>query len=149
MPDTPAQRAPRCIDKKLDAVGWLVRGYEELDLPAGAGIAVSEFPMAPTLGVTDYLLYLDRKAIGAIEVKESVPLSVVESESAKYPSGLPARHRPSPFLSESDGSATHSTNGLDPIPRGRRPRFFQARGPSRLDRATDPVGCPTSADTVA
>ena len=42
---TPEQRARRGIDANLAAAGWLVQSREELDLEAGRGIAVREFPM--------------------------------------------------------------------------------------------------------
>jgi hypothetical protein len=45
MPETPEQRARREIDAKLIASGWLVQDRDDLDLTAGRGIAVREFPM--------------------------------------------------------------------------------------------------------
>lgn len=62
MPETPEQKARREIDADLIAAGWLVQNREELDLTAGKGIAVQEFPMKSGFGFADYLLYLDRKA---------------------------------------------------------------------------------------
>lgn len=113
MPETPEQKARREIDADLTAAGWLVQGRDELDLTAGRGIAVCEFPMKSGFGSADYLLYLDRKAIGA-----------VEAQSAKYaaglPDNLPAPSRPLPFLFGANGYVTYFTNGLDPIPRSRQ-----------------------------
>ena len=43
-PETPEQRARRAIDANLEAAGWLVHYLYELDLSAGRGIAVREFP---------------------------------------------------------------------------------------------------------
>jgi hypothetical protein len=40
---------------------------DALDLTAGRGIAVRGFPMKSGFGFADYLLYLDRKAVGAVE----------------------------------------------------------------------------------
>ena len=124
MTDTPEQRARRDIDADLEAAGWLVQNRDDLDLTAGRGIAVREFPMKPGFGFADYLLYLDRKAIGAIEAKAEGTLTGVEAQSAKYaaglPDNLPAHHRPLPFLFESNGSVTYFTNGLDPVPRSRQ-----------------------------
>jgi len=80
--------------------------------------------MKSGFGVADYLLYLDRKAIGAVEAKAEGTLTGVEAQSAKYaaglPDNLPAHIRPLPFLFESNGSVIYFTNGLDPIPRSRQ-----------------------------
>ena len=74
-------------------------------------------------GAADYLLYLDRRAIGAVEAKAEGTLTGVEPQSAKYaaglPDNLPAHKRPLPFLFESNGEVTYFTNGLDPAPRSR------------------------------
>ncbi len=124
MSETPEQLARREIDADLIAAGWLVQSRNELDLTAGRGIAVREFPMKQGFGFADYLLYLDRKAIGAVEAKAEGTLSGVEAQSAKYaaglPDNLPAHKRPLPFLFESNGEVTFFTNGLDPVPRSRQ-----------------------------
>src|SRR5438093_10217538 len=124
MPETPEQQSRREIDTQLAAASWIVQSREELDLTAGRGIAVREFPMKSGFGFADYMLYLDRKAIGAIEAKAEGTLSGVEAQSAKYaaglPDNLPAHKRPLPFLFESNGSVTYFTDGLHPIPRSRQ-----------------------------
>src|ERR1700682_6302847 len=124
MPKTPEQKARREIDADLTAAGWLVQGRDDLDLTAGRGIAVREFPMKSGFGFADYLLYLDRKAVGAVEAKAGGTLTGVEAQSAKYAAGLPdrlrAHRRPLPFLFESNGSVTFFTNGLDRKPRSRK-----------------------------
>jgi type I restriction enzyme R subunit len=124
MSETPEQRARREIDAELTAAGWIVQSRNELDLTAGRGIAVREFPMKTGFGEADYLLYLDRKAAGAIEAKASGTLTGVEAQTAKYAAGLPddlpAHKRPLPFLFESNGSVIYFTNGLDPTPRSRQ-----------------------------
>ena len=53
-----------------------------IDLTAGRGIAVREFSMKPGFGFADYLLYLDRKAVGAVEAKPEGTLTGVEAQSA-------------------------------------------------------------------
>src|SRR5437588_3685923 len=124
MPEAPEQKARREIDSDLAEAGWLVQSRDELDLSAGRGIAVREFQMKAGFGFADYLLYLDRKAVGAIEAKPEGTLTGVEQQSAKYaaglPDNLPAHKRPLPFLFESNGSVTFFTNGLDPVPRSRQ-----------------------------
>ena len=101
-----------------------MQSRDELDLTAGRGIAVREFPMKSGFGFADYLLYVDRKVTGAVEAKADGTLTGVEAQSAKYaaglPDNLPAHRRPLPFLFESNGSVTYLTNGLDPAPRSRQ-----------------------------
>jgi type I restriction enzyme R subunit len=120
---SPEQRAREKIDELLDAAGWQVQDYHELSLTAARGVAVREFPLKT--GFADYLLFVDCKAIGAVEAKAvGTPLSGVERQSEKYSVGLPdippAWHKPLPFLYESTGIETFFTNGLDPEPRSRR-----------------------------
>lgn len=124
MPESPEQIARRQIDADLASAGWVVQDSEDMDLTAGRGIAVREFAMASGFGFADYLLYLDRKALGAVEAKAHGTLSGVEAQSAKYAAGLPVRlpahRRPLPFLFESNGAVTYFTNGLDPASRSRQ-----------------------------
>ena len=124
VPETPEQKARIEIDANLAAAGWLVQKRAELDLTAARGVAVCEFPMKTGFGFADYLLYVDRKAIGAVEAKADGTLTGVEAQTAKYgaglPDNLPAYKRPLPFLFESNGAVTFFTNGLDPLPRSRQ-----------------------------
>ena len=124
MPATPEQKARREIDAKLIASGWIAQDRADLDLTAGRGIAIREFPMRPGFGFADYMLYLDRKALGAVEAKVTGSLTGVEAQSAKYaaglPQNLPAHKRPLPFLFEANGAVIFFTNGLDPKPRSRK-----------------------------
>jgi type I restriction enzyme R subunit len=112
------------IDRQLRAGGWDVQDRREMNLYARQGVAVREFIMAPGHGRADYLLFVDGKAVGAIEAKPSgTSLAGVESQSAKYGNGLPkdltALASPLPFLYESTGDETMFTDGFDPEPRSR------------------------------
>lgn len=132
---TPEEQAREIIDAKLDQAGWVVQSRDELDLSAGPGIAIREFPLKEGFGQADYLLYVDRKAIGVVEAKpEGHTLSGVEPQSACYseglPDNLPAYHVPLPMLYESTGIETQFTNGLDPEPRSRD--IFQFHRPETL-----------------
>src|SRR5258707_8446860 len=123
----PEQRARKTIDDLLDAGGWQVQDRAGLNLRAGRGVAVREFALKT--GFADYLLFVDRKAIGAVEAKpEGVPLSGIEPQSEKYGAGLPdvppAWRKPLPFLYESTGVETYFTNGLEPEARSRRTFAF-------------------------
>ena len=119
----PEERARQKIDAMLRVAGWDVQDRKSANLGAATGVAVREFPLKT--GFADYLLVVNRKAIGAVEAKpEGTPLSGVESQSAKYsvglPDNLPAWRQPLPFLYESSGVENFFTNGLDPDPRSRR-----------------------------
>jgi type I restriction enzyme R subunit len=116
----------------LAAAGWRLQHRDALNLGVAPGVAVREFPLKT--GFADYLLFADRKAIGAVEAKAvGTPLSGVEARSAKYGEGLrdvpPAWRKPLPFLYESTGVETFFTDGRDPEPRSRRvcPRPLHAR----------------------
>jgi type I restriction enzyme R subunit len=142
---TPEQQARTQIDQLLAAAGWVVQDRAAFNPGAGPGIAIREFPLKT--GFADYLLLVDRKAIGAVEAKKvGTPLSGVEAQSAKYSQGLPeippAWRKPLPFLYESTGVETFFTNGLDPDPRSRR--VFSFHRPETLRQwASDSEGLRT------
>jgi len=109
----------------LSQAGWIVQNRDEANLSAGRGVAIREFPMAEGHGFADYLLYVDKQAVGALEAKpEGHTLSGVKPQVDKYSTGLPANLpapiRPLPFLYVSTGVETNFTNLLDPAPRSRR-----------------------------
>ena len=124
MPDTPEQRARHQIDAQLAACGWVVQDYKSVDFSAGRGIALREVPL--TTGPCDYLLLVDRKALGVIEAKkEGTTLSAVAEQSARYASSLPAflaagNDGTLPFLYESTGVETFFRDERAPAPRSRR-----------------------------
>ena len=136
----PEQVARATIDQLLIEAGWIIQDREQINLRAGRGVAVREFPLKT--GYADYLLFVDRKAIGAVEAKaEGVTLSGVGAQSEKYSTGLPdipaAWRKPLPFLYESTGVETFFTNGLDPEPRSRRVFAFH-RPETLLDWIREP-----------
>ena len=57
---TPEEKARQQIDRQLHQAGWLVQDYRQIDISAGSGVAVREFPL--TTGEADYMLYADAKA---------------------------------------------------------------------------------------
>ena len=70
---TPEQLARENIDALLQAVGWLVQDYQHLNLGADLGVAVREYPT--NSGPADYILFVDRQAVGVVEAKaEGTPL---------------------------------------------------------------------------
>ena len=122
---TPEEQARINIDGLLEQAGWVIQNADSLNLYAGSGVAVREFPLKSGHGTADYLLYVNQKAAGVVEAKpEGTTLTGVEVQSEKYstglPDNLPAHQRPLPFLYESTGVETQFTNRLDPEPRSRR-----------------------------
>jgi type I restriction enzyme R subunit len=121
---TPEQKARLDIDAALVAAGWILQNREAINLAAGCGVAVREAKMASGHGFADYLLFVNGKAVGAIEAKPAGhTLSGVELQSGKYAAGLPAGLNPPvtplPFVYMSTGVETRFINGLDPDPRTR------------------------------
>lgn len=57
----PEEKARQKIDQLLEAAGWEVQDYRELNLGSSLGVAVCEFPLKS--GSADYLLFVDRKAV--------------------------------------------------------------------------------------
>lgn len=113
------------IDAALEAAGWVIQDRDEINLAAGPGVAVREFPMAMGHGFADYMLFVDTKAVGVLEAKkEGDPLTSVELQADKYATGLPAGLNPPvnplPFQYMSTGIETRFINGLDPDPKTRR-----------------------------
>lgn len=135
------QRARVLIDRQLQEAGWAVQDRKDMNLFASLGVAVREAIMAKGHGRADYLLYVDKRAVGVIEAKpEGTTLSGVEWQSAMYAEGLPADVRLKaltvdgrlPFVIEASGTETHLTNGFDPSPRARR--IFAVPQPATLAR---------------
>jgi len=121
---TPEQRARQQIDAQLVACGWVVQDYKQFNPAAGPGIALCEVPMKS--GACDYLLLVDRKAVGVIEAKKvGTLLSGVAEQSRHYAENLPdfiqpGAPSPLPFLYESTGIETLFRDHRDPEPRSRR-----------------------------
>ena len=67
---TPEARARQNIDTQLIACGWVIQDRMAMNLFACQGVAVREFPLET--GIADYLLFVDRKAVGVIEEKKKV-----------------------------------------------------------------------------
>ncbi len=119
---TPEEKSRIEIDAQLDQCGWIVQDYRRMNISAGHGVAIREFPLST--GEADYLLYLDAKAIGVVEAKpEGHSLKGVETQSGKYLDGLPANlpnyRIPLPFAYESTGGDTRFTNYIEPAARSR------------------------------
>src|SRR5436309_6370756 len=132
---TPEQKSRQEIDRQLEQCGWVVQSFRDMNISAGLGVAVREFPLKS--GQADYLLYADCKALGVIEAKpEGHTLTGVETQSGKYldglPGGLPNFRLPLPFAYESTGAVTQFTNALEPDARSRE--VFTFHRPEELLR---------------
>ena len=134
MPETPEQKARRQIDAQLSVCGWVVQDYTQFNPSAGRGIALREAPLKS--GTCDYLLLVDRQAVGVIEAKkEGTLLSGVAEQSGHYAENLPdfiQSITPGmlPFLYESTGVETFFRDERDPEPRSRR--LFSFHRPETL-----------------
>jgi len=121
----PEDRARLKIDQLLEAAGWQVQDFKDLSLGASLGVVVRNFPLKSGFGFADYLLFVDRKAVGVLEAKpEGTTLSGVAEQSGKYALGLPDNIPhvgvPLPFSYESTGSETFFRDLRDPDSRSRR-----------------------------
>ena len=131
---TPETLARQLIDQRLRAAGWLVQDRKDLNLGAGRGAAVREYPTA--VGPADYLLFVDRQPVGVIEAKRDeagAALSATDMQTAAYAGaalkGLPVRGD-LPFRYEATGQLTRFTDARDPAPRSRE--IFHFHRPETL-----------------
>lgn len=82
---TPEQEARIVIDEKLKMSGWQVQNVNQLNLLAGLGVAVREFPTST--GPVNYVLFINGEPVGVIEAKKSSAgenITVVEEQSSRY-----------------------------------------------------------------
>jgi type I restriction enzyme R subunit len=120
---TPEQIARDQIDKRLAAAGWHVQDKDKINFNAGPGIAVREY--LTDIGEADYVLFVERQAVGVIEAKPDDwghKITTVEEQSEGYASAKlkwVANKTPLPFVYESTGVMTRFTDGRDPKPRSR------------------------------
>ena len=136
----PEDQARQDIDRALTACGWAVQDKASMNIHAGAGVAVREFPVVKAdgkRGSVDYLLYAQGKAIGVVEAKpKDHSLGGVEGQARDYAYGLdpdvPHHRLPLPFHYLSTGVITRFINGLDPDPRSRN--VFAFHRPEELLR---------------
>lgn len=119
----PEQRARDNIDKLLRSSGWLIQEKNKINLEIGDGQAVKEYQT--DVGPADYVLFVNKKAIGIIEAKreeEGQRLTQHETQTESYASANLKwlnNKNPLPFLYESTGIIVRFTDGRDPRPRSR------------------------------
>ncbi len=130
----PEEKARQRIDGLLQNAGWQIQDYKNLNLGASLGVAVREVPLES--GPTDYLLFVNRQAVGVIEAKaEGTTLSGVAEQSEGYIRGIPDHiphvQEPLPFAYESTAIETFFRDLRDPDTRSRR--IFAFHTPETLD----------------
>ncbi|MFI0435342.1 MAG: DEAD/DEAH box helicase family protein [Parachlamydiaceae bacterium] len=119
----PEQIARDKIDALLDQAGWVIQLSKKIDLNAGLGVAVREYQT--DVGPADYVLFIDKKAVGVIEAKPEDcghRITTVEEQSNEYATAKLkwVNNKESlPFIYESTGVITRFTDGRDPKPRSR------------------------------
>ena len=82
---TPEAEARQKIDERLIQAGWIIQNVSQLNLSAGKGIAVREFPT--DTGPVDYALFVDGVPVGVIEAKPDDAgehITTVETQSGRY-----------------------------------------------------------------
>ena len=128
------------IDAQLEACGWEVQDYRNAAVAAARGVAVREVPTEA--GPADYVLFVDRQAVGVIEAKRAgATLTGVEPQTLRYRSAFPDElssflvDGALPFGYESTGAETRFTSGLDSEPVSRP--VFAFHRPETLARWHD------------
>ena len=131
---TPEAKARQLIDDKLTQAGWVVQDMKQLNLAAGAGVAVREYPT--DTGPADYALFVNRTAVGIIEAKRDEAgenITIAERQSERYANATLKWRKdntPLPFLFEATGQIIRFTDGRDPAPRSRE--IFHFFTPAQL-----------------
>ena len=124
---TPEEEARQDIDNLLERGGWKVQDLRDYNPNESLGVAIREFPLSPK--EADYVLFVDRQAVGIIEAKpKGTTLGGVDSQSGKYAESFPEQYPhvqlPLPFVYESTGAETLFRDLRDPSPRSRRAFAF-------------------------
>ena len=120
---TPEQKARDKIDTMLEQAGWKVQPKKKIDFNAGLGVAIREYQT--DVGPADYVLFVDKMAVGVIEAKPEdwgQKITTVEEQSLGYATAKLKwvnNKEPLPFVYESTGTITRFTDGRDPNPRSR------------------------------
>jgi type I restriction enzyme R subunit len=109
------------LNEHLIECGWVLQNYRQIDLSAGLGIDVREYPVDN--GEADNLLFVDGKPARVIEAKkEGTILTEVHDQSYRYATGRLKwfiNYALLPFIYESTGKETHFADYRDTKPRSR------------------------------
>lgn len=130
----PEQIARDQIDDMLHAASWVVQPKKSIDLSVAQGVAVREYQT--DVGPADYVLFVDRVAVGVIEAKKETEghrLTTHEGQTAGYAAAKLKwinNKMPLPFRYESTGTITQFTDDRDLKPRSRE--IFHFHRPDEL-----------------
>ena len=117
----PETQARLGIDEQLKLAGWKVQTWPKVNLGEGLGVVVREYPT--DTGPADYLLFVNRKAVGVIEAKkDETILSQIEDQTLRYATSkikFRQDEEPLSFLFEATSQVIHFTDLRDPAPRAR------------------------------
>ena len=119
----PEEIARDKIDILLQSSGWSVQEKDEIDFNKGFGQAIKEYPT--DVGPADYVLFVEKKAVGVIEAKpfkKAQNITTVEDQTGGYADAKLKwilKNEPLPFRYESTGLITRFTDIRDPKPRSR------------------------------
>jgi type I restriction enzyme R subunit len=119
----PEQKARDEIDQLLAKAGWAVQDKKKIDFSPSLGVAVREYQT--DVGPADYVLFVDKQAVGVIEAKPETwgeKITIVEDQSQGYANATLKwvnNSQPLRFVYESTGVITRFTDGNDPHPRSR------------------------------
>ncbi len=111
------------IDALLNKAGWAVQDKNKIDFSVSLGVAVREY--LTDVGPADYVLFVDKQAVGVLEAKPEhwgEKVTTIEEQSLNYAKAKLKwvnHNRPLRFIYESTGVVTRFTDGLDPNPRSR------------------------------
>jgi type I restriction enzyme R subunit len=124
----PEAEAREEIDEMLESAGWEVQDYGDHNLGANNGeVVLREFQIG--MDAADYVLFLDRQAVGVIEAKPTgTTLTGVEEQSTRYAESFPADlhpiELPLPFVYESTSVETYFRDFRDEESRSRELFWF-------------------------
>ncbi|WP_255170065.1 type I restriction-modification enzyme R subunit C-terminal domain-containing protein [Natrononativus amylolyticus] len=124
----PEEESRAEIDKMLESAGWEIQDYGDHNLGANNGhVAIREYQIG--IDAADYMLFLDRQAVGVIEAKpKGTTLSGVEEQSKRYAESFPERlnpvESPLPFVYESTSVETYFRDLRDVESRSRELFWF-------------------------
>jgi type I restriction enzyme, R subunit len=125
---TPEAKARQLIDQKLEQAGWVLQDVKQLNLGAGLGVAVREYPT--DTGPADYVLFINRTAVGVIEAKKDTAaenITATEAQTNRYANAhikWRKENAPLRFLFEATGQIVRFTDNIDPNPRSREVFHF-------------------------
>ncbi|MBN2425790.1 MAG: DEAD/DEAH box helicase family protein [Calditrichaceae bacterium] len=131
---TPEQQARINIDKMLQSAGWIIQNMKDINLSAGIGVAVREYPT--DTGPADYVLFVNRSPFGVIEAKKEGTILTsdrVEDQPERYSVSYlkyMQEAKDLPFLYQSTGKETRFCDQRDPNPRYRE--IFSFHQPQTL-----------------